>query len=84
VLLTSVPRGVDSISVETHSLELVRMDGTDDDLLGYQGRLRTKVCWATPPYDAFDCPQEPNGVRLDGAKAFFWKHSRRIRTGSSA
>jgi len=55
-------------------LGLVRMDGTDEDLLGSQGRLRTKVCWAEPPYDAFTCPQELNGVRLDGAKAFFWKH----------
>jgi hypothetical protein len=55
-------------------LGLVRMDGTNEDLLGFQGRLRTKVCWADPPYDAFDCPQELNGVRLDGAKAFFWKH----------
>src|SRR5262249_46375394 len=54
-------------------LALVRMDGTDFDLLGFQGRLRTKVCWAEAPYDAFTCPQELSGVRLDGAKAFFWK-----------
>ena len=27
-------------------LALVRMDGTDDELLGNVGRLRTKVCWA--------------------------------------
>ena len=28
-------------------LALVRIDGTDDELLGNTGRLRTKVCWAT-------------------------------------
>jgi len=52
-------------------LGLVRMDGTDFELLGNRGRLRTKVCWAEPPYDAFECPQELNGVRLDGPVAFF-------------
>jgi hypothetical protein len=52
-------------------LALVRMDGTDDELLGSSGRLRTKVCWATAPYDAFDCPQELSGYRLDGPLAFF-------------
>jgi hypothetical protein len=52
-------------------LALVRMDGADDEILGNQGRLRTKVCWATPPYDHFDCPQDLDGVRLDGPVAFF-------------
>jgi hypothetical protein len=52
-------------------LALVRMDGTTDELLGNVGRLRTKVCWATPPYGSFDCPQELTGVRLDGPVAFF-------------
>jgi len=52
-------------------LALVRMDGTDDELLG-NGRLRTKVCWSQPPYDSFDCPQELDGQRLDGPLAFFW------------
>jgi hypothetical protein len=52
-------------------LALVRMDGTDDELLG-EGRLRTKVCWAEPPYDAFDCPQELEGERLDGPLTFVW------------
>jgi hypothetical protein len=47
------------------------MDGTDDELLGASGRLRTKVCWATPPYARFDCPQELTGQRLDGPVAFF-------------
>jgi hypothetical protein len=27
-------------------LALVRMDGTDAELLGDQGRLRTKICWS--------------------------------------
>jgi hypothetical protein len=53
-------------------LALVRMDGTDYELFGNQGRLRTKVCWARKPYTAFSCPQELNGVRLDGAVAFYW------------
>jgi len=53
-------------------LALVRMDGTDAELLGTQGRLRTKLCWAQPPYASFDCAQEIDGQRLDGPLAFFW------------
>ncbi len=45
---------------------LVRMDGTDAELLGNVGRLRTEVCWAQPPYASFDCHQALDGVRLDG------------------
>jgi hypothetical protein len=52
-------------------LALVRMDGTNDELLGNAGRLRTKVCWAAPPYAAWDCSRELDGVRLDGPVAFF-------------
>ncbi|HEX9104100.1 MAG TPA: hypothetical protein VF997_17935, partial [Polyangia bacterium] len=52
-------------------LALVRMDGTDDELLGDVGRLRTKVCWADAPYDTFDCPQTLDGQRLDGPLSFF-------------
>jgi hypothetical protein len=52
-------------------LALVRMDGTDDELLGEKGRLRTKVCWAMPPYATFDCPAEITGQRLDGPLSFF-------------
>ena len=51
-------------------LALVRMDGTDDELFGSKGRLRTAVCWSDPPYDAFRCPQILDGVRLDGPVAF--------------
>jgi hypothetical protein len=54
-------------------LALVRMDGNDFELFGNRGRLRTKVCWAMRPYDSFTCPQELNGVRLDGPVAFWWK-----------
>ena len=57
-------------------LALVRMDGTDDELLGNVGRLRTKVCWASPPYAAWDCSRELDGVRLDGPVAFF--HGKRL------
>jgi hypothetical protein len=53
-------------------LALVRLDGSDFDLLGYQGRLRTKVCWASVPFTRFRCPQTLEGVRLDGAVAFYW------------
>ena len=52
-------------------LALVRTDGTDDELLGDVGRLRTKVCWASPPYASFDCSTELAGQRLDGPLTFF-------------
>jgi hypothetical protein len=52
-------------------LALVRMDGNKDELLGDQGRLRTKVCWADAPYASFTCPDELVGQRLDGPLAFF-------------
>jgi len=52
-------------------LALVRMDGTDAELLGNAGRLRTKVCWSSPPFDAWDCSRTLDGVRLDGPVAFF-------------
>ncbi len=54
-------------------LALVRMDGTDAELLGDSGRLRTKICWADPPYAAFSCPAEFEGQRLDGPVSFFWQ-----------
>jgi hypothetical protein len=57
-------------------LALVRMDGTNDELLGTAGRLRTKVCWAEPPYAKFDCPSTIDGQRLDGPLAFF--HGERL------
>jgi hypothetical protein len=53
-------------------LALVRMDGTDAELLGDQGRLRTKICWSDPPYSSFSCPAEFDGQRLDGPVSFFW------------
>ena len=52
-------------------LGLVRMDGTDDELLGDEGRLRTKICWSSPPYTSFSCPDEFDGERLDGPVTFF-------------
>ena len=52
-------------------LALVRMDGTDAELLGDTGRLRTNVCWADPPYTSFSCPQTFMGERLDGPLSFF-------------
>lgn len=52
-------------------LALVRMDGTEDEVLGYTGRLRTQVCWADPPYASFSCPQTLEGQRLDGPLSFF-------------
>jgi hypothetical protein len=63
--LTFMPSG--------HLLALVRMDGVASELLGDEGRLRTKVCWSLPPYDKFDCPDEITGQRLDGPLSFFWE-----------
>jgi hypothetical protein len=54
-------------------LALVRMDGTDAELLANDGRLRTKVCWADAPYTTFTCPQELSPYRLDGPVALFWQ-----------
>ena len=51
---------------------VVRLDGTDFDLFGYQGRLRTKVCWSRPPFARFTCPETLHGVRLDGSVAFYY------------
>jgi hypothetical protein len=56
-------------------LALVRLDGTDDELLGSRGRLRTRLCWAPPPYSSFDCSREITGERLDGPVAF-WHEGR--------
>lgn len=53
-------------------LALVRMDGTDAELLGDQGRLRTKICWSAPPFASFSCPAEFLGQRLDGPVSFWW------------
>jgi hypothetical protein len=52
-------------------LALVRTDGVDSEITG-DGDVRTVVCWAEPPYDAFSCPQTLDGVRLDGPLTFFW------------
>jgi hypothetical protein len=52
-------------------LALIRLDGTNEELFGSAGRLRTKVCWAAPPYASWDCSRELSGVRLDGSNAFF-------------
>jgi len=68
------------ISPEGRMLAIVRMDGTDEELLGDQGRLRTKLCWSDPPFDSFDCRQELEGVRLDGVRldgaVHFWQDGR--------
>ena len=54
-------------------LGLVRMDGTDFELFGNRGRLRTKVCWSRRPYRSFRCPAELKGVRLDGPVSWYWR-----------
>lgn len=56
----------------------VRMDGTDDELLGSSGRLRTKVCTATAPYTSFSCANELTGVRLDGPVGFDYNGKRYV------
>ena len=55
-------------------LALVRVDGTDDEILGNKGRLRTIVCQAHRPFATFTCPYALDGVRLDGPVAFQWKN----------
>jgi hypothetical protein len=60
-------------------LALVRVDGTNEELLG-NSRLRTKVCWSDPPFDSFDCPEELEGERLDGPLTFYW-HDRLFVVG---
>ncbi len=55
-------------------LAIVRTDGTDTVYLGTQPPISTRICWAMPPYDTFDCPQTLDGVRLDGPLAFFWQN----------
>ena len=57
-------------------LALVRMDGKTEELFGNVGRLRTKVCWAAPPFSSWDCSRELRGVRLDGPVA--WFHGARL------
>ena len=52
-------------------LALIRLDGNNAELFGNAGRLRTKVCWAAPPFTRWDCSRELRGVRLDGPVAFF-------------
>jgi hypothetical protein len=64
------PLETELIFYDDSLLALVRMDGTNDELLGSQGRLRTAACWAVPPYASFDCSQILDGVRLDGPVAF--------------
>jgi hypothetical protein len=54
-----------------YMLALVRMDGNNYELFGYQGPLRTKVCWSRPPFKRFTCPETLRGVRLDGSVAFY-------------
>lgn len=52
-------------------LALVRTDGNDQELLGGDGRLRTQVCIARPPYSSFSCPSEVDGERWDGPLTFY-------------
>lgn len=59
-------------------LALVRTDGDDKkaeylDPAAPGAKQQTQVCWSSPPFDKFDCPQALNGARLDGPVTFFWK-----------
>jgi hypothetical protein len=54
-------------------LAIVRTDGSDLDLPGDDNNQKTRLCWATPPYSAWSCPETLLGERLDGPVAFFWQ-----------
>lgn len=54
-------------------LAIVRTDGSDAEITGDSEARKTVLCWAPPPYDAFDCPQTLAAERLDGPLAFFWR-----------
>lgn len=69
--LTFMPKG--------KMLALVRMDGDPNkaeylDPAAPGARQRTKVCWSSPPFTKFDCPQELGDARLDGPVTFWWKN----------
>ena len=51
-------------------LGLVRMDGTEEELLGDM-EPPPRVCWSDPPDKDFTCPQTIMGQRLDGPLSFF-------------
>ncbi len=56
-------------------LALVRTDGDDQHYLATIPPIKTMVCWSMPPYDTpFVCPQQLDGVRLDGPLSFFWNN----------
>jgi hypothetical protein len=60
-------------------LALVRSDGDEKkaeylDPAAPGARQMTQVCWAAPPFDKFDCPQQLKNARLDGPVSFFWKN----------
>jgi hypothetical protein len=57
-------------------LALVRLGGSDAELTGDQGRLRTRFCFADAPYTSFTCPVL-DGHRFDGPVAFE-NHGRRF------
>lgn len=59
-------------------LLLVRMDGDPSkaeylDPAAAGARMRTKVCWSSPPFTKVDCPQTLTNGRLDGPVTWQWK-----------
>jgi hypothetical protein len=52
-------------------LALVRTDGSNEDLAGDDDNQRTRVCWSSPPYATWSCPETLLGERFDGPVAFF-------------
>ncbi len=54
-------------------LAIMRTDGADTVYLATQPPISTRICWAMPPYDTFDCSQTLDGVRLDGPLAISWQ-----------
>ncbi|MGZ3422364.1 MAG: hypothetical protein ACXVEE_31130, partial [Polyangiales bacterium] len=60
-------------------LAIVRTDGDEKkaeylDPAAPGANQSTRICWASPPFDKFDCPQALQKARLDGPVTFWWKN----------
>jgi hypothetical protein len=70
------PLETELVRLDTKLLAIMRLGGSDAELSGDQGRLRTRFCFADAPYASFTCPVL-EGHRLDAPLAFE-NHGRRF------